>query len=128
MGRKVFDPSGGEIVIIQIVRYRPGLSDGEVQELFEERAAGYRKVDGLLQKYYVRFPETGEVGGIYVWDSEDSLRRWRAGNLAGTLASTYKVEGEAKAELAEVTLVLHPEDIPTAGNPAVGLGPRDGPL
>jgi len=55
---------------------------------------------------------TGEVGGVYVWDWEDSLRRWRAGNLAGTLASTYKVQGEPKVELAEVTLVLHPEDMP----------------
>lgn len=99
-------------MIIQIVRYASGLSDEEVQQRFEERAAGYRQVDGLLQKYYVRYPETGEFGGVYVWDSEDSLQRWREGHLAETLASVYKVEGEAKAELAEVTLVLHPERMP----------------
>jgi heme-degrading monooxygenase HmoA len=99
-------------VIVQIVRYRSGLSEREVQTLFEERAAGYREVDGLLQKYYVRWPETGEVGGIYIWDSEESLRRWKAGTLAGTLASTYKVQGEPTTELADVTLVLHPEGMP----------------
>ena len=98
-------------MIIQIVRYRSGLDEDEVQEHFEERADGYRQVDGLLQKYYVRYPETGEVGGVYVWDSEESLERWRAGNLAGTLAATYEVEGEPEAELAEVTLVLRPGEL-----------------
>ena len=99
-------------MIIQIVRYRSGLTEDEVQTRFEERADGYRHVDGLLQKYYLRFPETGEVGGVYLWDSKESLERWRAGNLAGTLSSTYQVQGEPKVELAEVALVLRPEHVP----------------
>jgi hypothetical protein len=60
-----------------------------------------------VQKYYVQFTDTGEYGGIYVWDSPESLDAWRAGNLSGTLAETYKIEGEAVRELAEVMLVLH---------------------
>lgn len=93
-------------MIIQIVRYRSGLSRDEVQRRFVERSDRYRKVPGLLQKYYVNFTETGEYGGIYLWDSPESLEAWKAGNLSGTLAETYQVRGEPARELADVMLVL----------------------
>jgi len=94
-------------MIIQIIRYKSALSDDEVDEHFKERSDRYREVPGLIQKYYVKFTETGEYGGIYVWDSSESLDAWRAGNLAGTLAETYQIEGEPERELAEVMLLLH---------------------
>jgi heme-degrading monooxygenase HmoA len=96
-------------MIIQLVRYKSGLPDEEVLEQFDARSGEYREVQGLLQKYYVRFPDTGEHGGVYVWDSEASLRHWRETDLAGTLAETYKVEDEPHSELLDVVLVLHPE-------------------
>ncbi len=93
-------------MIIQIVRYKSGLSHDEVDRRFRDRSDRYREVPGLAQKYYVRFPGTGEYGGIYVWDSPESRDAWRAGNLSETLAETYQVEGEPEKELAEVMLVL----------------------
>jgi len=30
----------------------------------------FRKVPGLIQKYYVRHSEPGYYGGIYLWDSK----------------------------------------------------------
>ncbi|MGA7272870.1 MAG: YdhR family protein [Acidimicrobiia bacterium] len=93
-------------MIIQTIRYRSGLSRHEVNQRFIERSERYREVPGLLQKYYVEFAETGEYGGIYVWDSQESLDAWRAGNLSGTLAETYQIEGEPHRELADVMLVL----------------------
>jgi heme-degrading monooxygenase HmoA len=94
-------------MIIQIIRYKSGLTRDEVDRHFKERSDRYRKVPGLIQKYYVEFTETGEYGGVYVWDSRESLKAWRAGNLSGTLAETYEIEGEPGRELAEVMLVLH---------------------
>jgi len=94
-------------MIIQTIRYKSGLSHDEVKRHFADRSEHYRKVPGLMQKYYVKFTDTGEYGGIYVWDSRESLDAWRAGHLSGTLAETYKIEGEAERELAEVMLVLH---------------------
>lgn len=93
-------------MLIQIVRYRSGLSHDEVDRRFRERSDRYRHVRGLLQKYYVKFMATGEYGGIYVWDSPESLEAWRAGNLSGTIAETYRIEGEPARELADVMLVL----------------------
>ena len=57
-------------MIIQLVRYGSKLSTDEVQERFEDRADGYRQVPGLVQKYYVHYPETDEYGGIYLWESQ----------------------------------------------------------
>jgi heme-degrading monooxygenase HmoA len=93
-------------MIIQIVRYKSGLSHDEVNQRFEERSERYLKVPGLVQKYYVKFTETGEYGGIYIWDSPESLDAWRAGNLSGTIVETYKLQGESAREIAEVMLVL----------------------
>ena len=41
-------------------------------ERFEDRADRYRQVPGLLQKYYVRYPDTDEYGGVYVWESPEA--------------------------------------------------------
>ena len=94
-------------MIIKTLRYKSGLSHDEIDRHFRERSERYRAVPGLIQKYYVKFPDTEEYGGICMWDSQDSLDSWRAGNLSGTLAKTYKVEGEPSREFAEVMLVLH---------------------
>jgi heme-degrading monooxygenase HmoA len=98
-------------VIIQIVRYRSGLTRDEVDQRFRDRAGRYREVPGLLQKYYVAYPQAEEYGGICVWDSEDSLQAWKAGDLSGTLDETYEVVGEASRETADVMLVLHPDEL-----------------
>ncbi|HZD22550.1 MAG TPA: hypothetical protein VE569_04010 [Acidimicrobiia bacterium] len=99
-------------MIIQIVRYGSRLSRGEVDARFKERSDRYRSVAGLLQKYYVEYEDSGEFGGIYVWDSKDSMDAWRAGNLAGSLAETYQVVDEPRSDLADVMLVLHPDRLP----------------
>jgi heme-degrading monooxygenase HmoA len=99
-------------VIIQLVRFASRLTHDEVMERFDARSDRYRDVPGLLQKYYVHYSETDEYGGVYVWDSEDSLQKWRESNLSGTLADTYQVEGEPHREMLEVMLVLHADRSP----------------
>lgn len=56
----------------------------------------------LLQKYYVKDNETGEFGGVYVWDSEESLRNFRESELARTIPVAYKVTGQARVETFQV--------------------------
>lgn len=94
-------------MIIQIIRYKSRLGYDEVKEKFLDRSDRYRKVPGLIQKYYVRFTATGEYGGIYVWDSKASLDAWKKGNLSETIVETYQIEGEPSRELTEVMLVLN---------------------
>jgi heme-degrading monooxygenase HmoA len=97
------------VMVVQIVRYRSGLTHEEVAQRFRDRASGYAHVPGLVQKYYVRYPASGEYGGIYVWDSLESMQRWRDTTLAQTLSETYAVVDPPQVELADVMLVLRPE-------------------
>ena len=99
-------------VIIQLVRFASRLTYDEVMERFEARSDQYREVPGLLQKYYVHCPETDEYGGVYVWDSEESLQTWRETNLSSTLAGTYQVKNEPHRELLDVMVVLHADRCP----------------
>ena len=95
-------------MIVSIVRFRSALSAEDVQAKFEERAANYEQIPGLVEKIYLGFGETGEFGAVYVWESEDALARFRESELARSIPDVYRVEGEAHIELADVSLVVRP--------------------
>ena len=63
---------------------------------------------GLLQKYYLAFPSTGEHGAVYVWESTQAMQTFRESDLARTIPEAYQVQGAPAVEVAEVSLVLHP--------------------
>ncbi|MBI4456030.1 MAG: YdhR family protein [Acidobacteria bacterium] len=94
---------------IQFVKFKSGLSDGEVRRLMEERAPQFRALSGLVQKYYVRDSQTGEYGGIYLWDSEESMNKFRQSELARGTPISYKVVGQPRVEVYEMVLPLRPE-------------------
>ncbi len=96
-------------MIVQVVKYKTGLSDEEAAKTIALRAPQYKALPGLRQKLYIREPETGEYGGIYVWEDEDSMRDFRESDLAGTIPAAYRVEGEPRVEVFEVVSVLRPE-------------------
>lgn len=99
-------------MIIQVVRFESRHSYDEVMDRFEERSDRYRQVPGLLQKYYVHYPETDEYGGMYVWESADALQQWKESNLSGTLVETYQIRNEPQREIVDVMLVLHADRRP----------------
>jgi heme-degrading monooxygenase HmoA len=96
-------------MIVQVVKYKTGLSDEEAAKTIAQRAPQYEALSGLSQKLYIREPATGEYGGIYVWEDEDSMRDFRESDLAGTIPAAYRVEGEPRVEVFEVVSVLRPE-------------------
>jgi heme-degrading monooxygenase HmoA len=93
-------------MVVQIVRFRSALSDEEVLKLYGARAPRYRSVAGLVQKYYLRYPETGEHGAVYVWESQAALAAFRESDLARSIGDAYRVQGEKRVEPAEVVMVL----------------------
>jgi heme-degrading monooxygenase HmoA len=99
-------------MIVQIVHFKSALSDKEVLQRYQARAPRYRATKGLKQKYYLRFPETGEHGAVYVWESEEALKEFREGELARSIPETYQVQGASDRTTAEVVLVLRPEPEP----------------
>jgi heme-degrading monooxygenase HmoA len=93
-------------VVVSIVRFTSGLDDADVEARYEERADRYRRVPGLVEKIYLRFRDTGEFGAIYVWDSDESLQRFRESDLARTIPTAYQVDRPPLVELADVSLVI----------------------
>jgi len=92
-------------VIVSIVRFRSGLTDDEVQRLYEGRSARYEEVPGLVEKLYLRY-RSGEHGAVYVWEDEAALETFRRSELGRSIGAAYRVEGEPHSELADVTLVV----------------------
>ena len=96
-------------MLVQIVRYRSGLDDDEVRATVESRAPAYMAVAGLVQKYYLRFPESGEHGGVYLWASRESLPG-RSASPSSRAPSRTRIgsTGTPHVEIADVSKVLHP--------------------
>ena len=93
-------------MIIQFVKFKSGLSDNEVQRVMKERAPKFRALPGLVQKYYGHEKQTGEFTGIYLWDSEQSMREFRETELARTIPVAYKAEGKPRIEFFEILFPL----------------------
>ena len=99
-------------MIIQTVKLKSALSETEIQRVMEERAPQFRALPGLLQKYYLRDIQSGDVGAVYIWDSEESLRAYRQSDLARTIASAYQAVEQPRIEIFETILTLRPEKLP----------------
>jgi heme-degrading monooxygenase HmoA len=107
-------------VIVQLVKYKTGLSDEEAAKTIAERAPQYEALPGLRQKLYIREQGTGEYGGIYVWEDEDSMREFRQSDLAASIPDAYRVEGEPRVEIFNVVSILRVEEgvAPTTSSPS----------
>ncbi len=93
-------------MIIQIIKFQSNLSLEEVQKITQERAAEFRGVPGLVQKYYFRSEKPGEYGGVYIWDSRESLAAFRDSELAATIPQAYKLHRPPEVEVYEVAFTL----------------------
>jgi heme-degrading monooxygenase HmoA len=96
-------------MIAQIVRFKSRLSDEEVLRMSQIRAPRYRALEGLRQKYYLRFTETEEYGAVYLWESEADMMAFRDSELGRTIATAYEVQGVSSFQTAEVVMTLRPD-------------------
>jgi heme-degrading monooxygenase HmoA len=93
-------------VIVQFVKLKSDLSEEELLRIADERAPQFRAIPGLIQKYYAREPQTGEFAGIYLWDSEESLRAFRESELARTIPIAYQAVAPPRVEIFELLFPL----------------------
>jgi hypothetical protein len=103
-GARAEVPAGA---VIHYVRIRSGLGDDDAMTVLHRRAEQFRRVPGLLQKVYGRDAETGEICGIYIFESQGALEAFRQSELALTISDAYQVES-ARIERYDVLFTLHP--------------------
>ena len=98
---------------VLFVRITSALGSRELDRRLLERRPRFREVPGLVQKLYGRDPETGDVCGIYFFESGDALGAFRETDLARTIPSAYEAV-EVRREVYEVLYPLWPERGPLA--------------
>ena len=93
-------------MVIELVKFKSGLSGAEVERVMLERAVKFRALPGLLQKYYAHDKETGEYAGIYLWDSERSLAEYERSDLRKSIPQAYAAQGQPRIERLDVKFLL----------------------
>jgi len=86
---------------ILFVRVRSSLDVEELDRRLLERRPRFRKVPGLIQKVYGRDESTGDMCGIYFFESRADLDAFRDTELAKTIPSAYEAV-EVRPEIYEV--------------------------
>ena len=93
-------------MIIQVIKFESALSEDEVLKIAEDRADHFRALPGLIQKYYVTLDQPNHYGGIYIWDSMESLAAYRKTDLAVSIPKAYKVVGAPQIEIFTTLFAL----------------------
>lgn len=93
-------------MVIQIVKFKTQLSEEELLEIAREREPQFQAIPGLLQKYYIRLSEPDKYGGVYIWDSRESLQAFRKSELAASIPEAYKVIEGPNIDVMDVLFKL----------------------
>ena len=96
------------IPAILYVRVKSNLDSEELECRVLDRRSRFLEVDGLIQKIYGRDNETGEMCGIYFFESRDALSAFLETELAKTISSAYEAV-EVRPEVYDVLYPLYPE-------------------
>jgi hypothetical protein len=102
---------------ILFVRVTSDLDPEERERRALERRPRFREVPGLIQKIYGRGPTSGDVCGIYFFESEAALAAYRDSELAMTIPTAYEAV-DVRREVYEVLYPLWAERGPLAEDPA----------
>lgn len=98
---------------ILFVRIKSNLERGEFERRLLERRPRFQEVPGLLQKVYGRDEGTGDVCGIYFFDSVEALSKFKKSELAQTIPKAYEAV-DVRREIYNVLYSLRPERGPMA--------------
>ena len=96
---------------ILFVRIKSNLEPAEFDRRLLERRPRFQAVPGLTQKVYGRDTATGEVCGIYFFESAEALAAFRNSELGRTIPSAYEAV-DVRREVYDVLYSLWPDHGP----------------
>ncbi|MCP5381615.1 MAG: YdhR family protein [Kordiimonadaceae bacterium] len=91
---------------VAVIKFQTNLTEKEVLTVADERADDFMALPGLIQKYYFKKNETGEYGGVYIWESLDAMKSYRESDLASSIPAAYQVIGQPTIDTLEVLFPL----------------------
>ena len=107
---------------ILFVRIKSGLDPHELERRLLERRPRFHDVPGLVQKIYGRDDETGDVCGIYFFESRDALLAFRETELARTIPDAYEAL-DVRREVYDLLYPLRPDRGPFAASTTQATAP-----
>jgi len=96
---------------ILFVRIKSQLDEDELERRLLERRPRFLDVPGLAQKIYGRDEATGDVCGIYFFETQAALEAFSKTELAKTIPTAYEAS-EIRREIYDVLYPLRPESGP----------------
>lgn len=93
-------------MIVQLIKLKTRLPQEELLKRARERAPKFEAIPGLVQKYYVKLAGENEYGGLYIWDSAESIQTFRASELAKSIPGAYEISEAPNIELMNVLFQL----------------------
>lgn len=94
-------------VIISSIRFKSHKPNEELVAMSKAGSFHFREIEGLEEMYRVTDVNTGEVGGIYIWDNEQAMRDFVEGPIVKGIGEHYDVVGTVRIEILEVSHTLH---------------------
>ena len=92
--------------LILLVKFKSRLNLEDVMKVVDDRIEQFRLLSGLEQKFYLHEPATGEIAGLYLWDSKEDFTAYRDSELRKSIAEAYQTEGEPRIEVFGVLKLL----------------------
>jgi heme-degrading monooxygenase HmoA len=92
------------MIVVQVLFPQAPVSPEEATAQAERSAPNFRNRPGLLSKHYLREPETGLGGGVYVWESRAQAEAYFTAEWRARMAAT--VGAEPQVRYFEVPLVV----------------------
>ncbi len=96
---------------VLFVRIKSDLEFEELERRLIERKPSFLKVPGLVQKIFGHDPASGDICGIYFFESQEALAAYRDTRLAKSIPDAYEAT-DVRREVFEVLYSLRPEKGP----------------
>lgn len=93
---------------VLFVRIKSGLEFEELERRILARKPDFLEVPGLLQKIFGHDPASGDLCGIYFFESKEALDAYRATELAKSIPDAYEAT-DVRREVFEELYRLRPE-------------------
>ena len=84
------------MVVVQVVFPQPAASAEDARAQAERSAPTFRNRPGLLSKHYLREPETGLGGGLYVWETRAAAEAYFTPEWRARMAATFGAEPQVR--------------------------------
>ena len=95
---------------ILIFLFKSALSMEELMKVSKTGGEQFKKVKGLIQKYYVSDKESNRIGGVYFFDSKKNLKAFRNSELSKSTPGAYQFLEEPDVRILDVLRPLKEKD------------------